>query len=934
MTTTTSPRFATALTLLAVSIAQLYTSSAVARNAQEAEAIAQQTLSQMTLEEKLNYLGGTGGWDIKPQPRFNLPQILGADGGLGVRYTNQGNDQGVAYPSGPSLASTFNLRRAVDFGRALGYDTATGGYHYITGPGMNTYRTPYGGRNFEYLTGEDPFLGASMAPAVINGIQSQGVWADAKHYAANDQETNRFVLNQTTPERVLREITLPPFESAAKNGKVALMMCSFQKVNGEYACENSLLLREILKTQWGYAGFVQSDYGAVINGLNAAQAGTDVDMLFGTQMNSTVLTPYIESGVLSVATIDDKVLRILRQIYLFDFDTYVPLRNHDMDNPASNQAALNVAREGIVLLKNKDNFLPLDRNNVQRIAVVGALGKYAPPTGFGSAFISARNYVSEASGMAQVASNAEVTFLDSLSLDPAGVVWSHLASDGTTSVAGLNAEYFTNADWSGTPAATRAETYVDLDWDSDTGLPTDGNTASTSIRWSGRVTPTISGEHIFKVRADGVIRLTVNGQRIIDNGDGLPLPNNFIPPTIPEYAKLSLQAGQTYDVTLEYSRRPGYVATLGGYTGVRMSWASLVAPSSIADYDVVLVAAGNSNEYEGEGWDHPFELPEYQSQLIQSIASQNPRTVVALHGGTGLKVSDWVDQVSGLLHAFYPGQNGGQALAEIIFGRVNPSAKMPISLERNIEDNPLYADFPQFDNEGTITEISYANDLYLGYRGYDKKGTRPLYPFGYGLSYTQFSYSDIRITPAVAIGDLPIRVSFDVTNTGQRAGAEVAQLYVGQRNPRVDRPVKELKGYRKVLLQPGQSRRVTIELNGRSLAYYNPGSSNWVIDPDVFDISVGAASDDIRLRTRLLSLYRQSLSVGSSNPLPPSVLAATRVTARQLNRSPDADQAAGDDIDDPATPPVTPPVTPPGSGGGSSGGGSSRGESPVGGSAQ
>jgi beta-glucosidase len=259
---------------------------------------------------------------------------------------------------------------------------------------------------------------------------------------------------------------------------------------------------------------------------------------------------------------------------------------------------------------------------------------------------------------------------------------------------------------------------------------------------------------------------------------------------------------------------------------------------------------------------------------------------------------------------------------------------MPISLERNIEDNPLYADFPQFDNEGTITEISYANDLYLGYRGYDKKGTRPLYPFGYGLSYTQFSYSDIRITPAVAIGDLPIRVSFDVTNTGQRAGAEVAQLYVGQRNPRVDRPVKELKGYRKVLLQPGQSRRVTIELNGRSLAYYNPGSSNWVIDPDVFDISVGAASDDIRLRTRLLSLYRQSLSVGSSNPLPPSVLAATRVTARQLNRSPDADQAAGDDIDDPATPPVTPPVTPPGSGGGSSGGGSSRGESPVGGSAQ
>ncbi|MEG5266087.1 glycoside hydrolase family 3 C-terminal domain-containing protein [Pseudomonas sp. JDS28PS106] len=914
MRTTNSRTLVSALSLLALSIAQ---APAWARSAQDAEALAQQTLSQMTLEEKLDYLGGTGGWDLKPQPRFRLSQILGADGGLGVRYTNQGNEQGVAYPSGPSLAATFNLRRAVDFGRALGYDTATGGYHYITGPGMNTYRMPWGGRNFEYLTGEDPFLGASMAPAVINGIQSQGVWADAKHYAANDQETNRFILNQVTPERVLREITLPPFESAAKNGKVALMMCAFQKVNGEFACENRHLIREILKDQWGWGGIVQSDYGAVINGLNAAQAGTDVDMLLGLRMNSATLTPYIESGELSIATIDDKVLRILRQIYLFDFDIKGRLTNHDMDNPASNQAALNVAREGIVLLKNQNNFLPLDRNAIRRIAVVGHLGKYAPPTGFGSAYISPRNYISEVSGMQQVASNAQVTFLDNLSLDPTAAVWSHLDTDGTTSVSGLTAEYFTNADWSGTPAATRSENVVNIDWDSDSNLPTDGNDQNTSIRWSGRVTPTISGEHIFKVRADGVIRLTVNGQRIIDNGDGLPLPDNQIPPTIPEYAKIDLQAGQNYDVTLEYSRRPGYVATLGGFTGVRMSWASLVAPPDIADYDVVLVAAGNSNEYEGEGWDHMFELPEFQGQLIQSIASQNPKTVVALHGGTGLKVSDWIDQVSGLLHAFYPGQNGGQALAEILFGRVNPSAKLPISLERNIEDNPLYPYFPQFDNEGNVTEISYSNDLLLGYRGYEKKGTRPLYPFGYGLSYTQFQYSDIRITPSVVIGDLPVRVSFDVTNTGQRAGAEVAQLYVGQREPRQERPVKELKGYRKVLLQPGQSRRVTIELNGRSLAYFNPSDTNWVIDADVFDVSVGAASDDIRLTTRLRSLYRQTLSVDDSNPLPRSVIASTRVTARQLARSPDADQASADEDDDPSSPPVTPPTTPPTEGGGS-----------------
>lgn len=900
MRSTHSPRLATSLTLLTLAIAQCLATQAWARTAQQADALAQQTVSQMTLEEKLAYIGGTGGWDIKPLARFNLPQIYGADGGLGVRYTSQGNDQGVVYPSGPNLAATFNLRRAVDFGRALGYDTASGGYNYITGPGMNIYRMPYGGRNFEYLTGEDPFLGASMAPAVINGIQSRGIWADAKHYAANDQETNRFTLNETIPERVLREMTLPPFESAAKNGKVALMMCSFQLVNGDHACESHHLLREILKDQWGFPGFVQSDYAAITDGLKAAQAGADIDMLFGTQMNSTVLTPYINSGVLSVATIDDKVRRILREIYLFDFDTYVPPTTHDMDNPASNQASLNVAREGIVLLKNQNNLLPLNRNTVKKVAVVGVLGKYAPPTGFGSAYVSARNYVSEVSGMAQVAPQTQVTFLDGLSLDPAAAPWTHLDTDGTTSVAGMTAQYYTTTDWSGTPATTRTDTFVNLNWDSDTNLPTNGDTSSTSIRWTGRITPTVSGDQVFKVRADGVIHLTVNGQEIINNGDGTPLPDNSIPPTIPQYAKITLQAGQTYDVVLEYSRRPNYIASLGGYTGVQMSWASLTAPSDISSYDAVLVAAGNSNEYEGEGFDHMWELPEFQGQLIQSIASQNPHTIVALHGGTGLKVSDWVDQVGGLLHAFYPGQNGGQALAEILYGQVNPSAKLPISLERNIQDNPIYSYFPNFDNDGTLTQISYAGDLELGYRGYEKKGTTPLYPFGYGLSYTQFRYSNIRVNPSVAFGNNPVRVSFNVTNTGRRAGAEVAQLYVGQRNPRLERPIKELKGFQKVLLQPGQSRRVTIELNGRSLAYYNPTRSTWVIDADTFNISVGSASNDIRLRARLVSPYRQQLSVTNSNPLPRSVQQAAQVSARQLRMSATTDQASGDELDTPA----------------------------------
>jgi beta-glucosidase len=894
-----------ALALLALAVSQVHATDATQQAAREARAdqAADKTLATMTQEEKLAYIGGTAGWDVKPLTQHGIPQIHGADGGVGVRYTSEGNDQGVVYPSGPNLAATWNPRRAIDLGRALGYDTATGGYQFITGPGTNLYRMPYGGRAFEYLSGEDPFLGASLAPAVVNGIQSRGVWANTKHFAANDQESNRFNLNEVIDERVLREMTLPSFESASKNSKTAMMMCSFQKVNGDFACESSHLIRDILKKEWGYTGFIQSDYNAVVHGLNAAQAGTDLDMM-GYQMNSTILKPYLDSGELSAATIDDKVRRILKQIYLFKFDSKTPSTVHDMNSTTSNQVALNAARESIVLLKNQGSLLPLDAKKVKTIAVVGDLAKYAPPTGFGSANVLASNYISELSGLKQAAPNAKVEFIDGLSLDPTASLWTSTDKTGN-STQGLKTEFFTNTNWSGDAATTRTDAHVNLDWSSDSNLPVNGDTANTSIRYSGKITPTQSGEQVFKVRADGAVRLYVNGQKIIDNGDGEHLIGNHIPPTIPVYAKLKLEAGKAYDVKLEYSRRDGYLSTMGGMVGVQMSWASLQAPQDLSKYDAVVVAVGNSYEYEGEGFDHSFDLPEFQSDLIQSIAKVNPHTVVTMHGGTGLKMSDWIDQVPAALHAFYPGQNGGQALAEILFGKVNPSAKLPISIERNIEDNPVYSTFPAFDNQETLKEISYKNDLMLGYRGYEKNGIKPLYPFGYGMSYTTFGYSNITVTPGVAVGNTPIKVSFDLTNSGKVGGAEVAELYVGQQNPKVERALKELKGYKKVYLKPGESKRVTIELNDRSLAYYDVKSKQWVVDADTFNLSLGASSQDIRLNAKLVNPFRQELSTATSNPLPRAALNATKVTLStvktgglyQQNENEDSDTSEGDGYD-------------------------------------
>lgn len=891
-----------ALALLALAVSQVHAADATTQAAREARAdkAADKTLAKMTQEEKLAYIGGTGGWDVKPLASQGIPQIHGADGGVGVRYTSEGNDQGVVYPSGPNLAATWNPRRAIDLGRALGYDTATGGYQFITGPGVNLYRMPYSGRAFEYLSGEDPFLGASLVPAVVNGIQSRGVWANTKHYAANDQETNRFNLNETIDERVLREMTLPAFESASKNGKTAMIMCSFQKVNGDFACESTHLIRDILKKEWGYKGFVQSDYNAVVHGYEAAQAGTDLDMM-GYQMNSSVLKPHLDSGELSAATIDDKVRRILKNIYLYKFDSKAPLTTHNMNSATSNKVALNAAREGIVLLKNQSNLLPLDKTKVKSIAVVGELAKYAPPTGFGSANVMAAHYISELSGLKQIAPNAKVEFIDGLSLDPTASVWSSTDTAGNA-VKGLKTEFFTNANWSGDPAATRTDTRVNLDWSSDADLPVSGDTSNTSIRYTGKVTPTVSGEQVFKVRADGAVRLYVNGEKIIDNGDGEHLPGNSIPPTIPVFAKLKLEAGKSYDIKLEYSRRDGYLSTMGGLVGVQMSWASLVAPQDLSKYDAVVVAVGNSNQYEGEGFDHSFDLPEFQNDLINNIAKVNPHTVVAMHGGTGLKMSDWIDQVPAALHAFYPGQNGGQALAEILFGKVNPSGKLPISIERNIEDNPIYSTFKNFDNEEQLKEMSYKNDLMLGYRGYEKKGIKPLYPFGYGMSYTTFGYSNISVTPGVAVAGAPIKVSFDLSNTGKVGGSEVAELYVGQKNPKVERAIKELKGYKKVFLKPGESKRVTIELNDRSLAYFDTKSNQWVVDADTFNIALGSSSQDIRLNAKLVNPFRQELSTSTSNPLPRSALNSTLVTLPPVttggvmhqNENDDSDTSDGD----------------------------------------
>jgi beta-glucosidase len=809
-------------------------------------------LKQFTLDDKLSYIGGTGFFDVKPIPvptnSLVNPEIYQTDGPLGVRR----NEPSIRFPSGLTLAATWNPDRAMDQGVSMGRDAAARGYFSILGPGMDFYRVPMGGRNFEYMTGEDPFLGAQLNPEEIEGIQAQGVWACAKHLVCNDEEENRTNVHIIVDERTLREIYLPPFEAAVKVGHVATVMGAYNAVDSAgadaFCCENLFLLTTVLRTEWGFKGILMSDYNAIHDGLTAALAGCDVDLPSGSSMNQQTLTPWIPNP-LTVADLNLKVKHLMTGVISYGFldqqqlDTSIPL-----DDPTSEEASLNVAREGIILLQNKGQLLPLSKNTVKKVAVIGDLAEYAPPTGFGSSYVTPIEYISELDGIrSEVGANTQVDFISVCSLDPANAIWEYSNNGEITQ--GLQASYYTSNDLSGTPAVTRVDNQVNFDWDVNP-IPVSSNQGGFSAKWVGQIVPTVTGDYVFKVRGDGGVRFIItdtNGTTtsIIDNFNSPTPPPVGYGPTVPQYGKATLTAGTTYKIEIDYRRVGGFDDSFeqGGLTGIQASWAALTPPSTIAGYNAVIIAAGISNEYEGEGEDRSFTLPEFQDELIKNVSSANPQTVVVFHGGGNFDSQQWINQVAGLVEAFYPGQNGGQALAEILFGDVNPSGKLPITMEKRAQDNPAFATFPNPVNQHPDS-ISYSEGIFIGYRGYDHNGIQPLFPFGFGLSYTTFSFSNLKISPAGFDGTQPVKVTFTVTNTGSVVGSEVAQLYVGEQNPPVPRPVRELKGFKKVInLQPGESQKVTLKLDQRSFAYFNvTPPEKWDAPKDAYTVWVGSSS--------------------------------------------------------------------------------------------
>ncbi|MBT8219398.1 MAG: glycoside hydrolase family 3 C-terminal domain-containing protein [Bacteroidia bacterium] len=681
---------------------------------------------QMTLEEKVGMLHGTSMFNTAGVERLGIPELKMADGPLGVREeisrdswapAGWDNDFATYYPAGGGLAATWNTRLSYKFGNSVGEETRARGKDVLLSPAINIIRTPLGGRTYEYFT-EDPFLNKKLTVPFVVGLQENDVAACVKHYAANNQETNRDFVDVQIDERTLREIYLPAFKAAVVEANAYSMMGAYNKFRDEYLCENNYMLNEVLRDEWGFEGVVISDWAAVHTTVKSLESGLDIEMGTPKPFNEFFLADALidaaKSDKISEEEIDKHVKRILQVMYTLKSMGATDRKRGSINTEAHFQDAYDIAAESIVLLKNSNNILPLNPEQLKSIAVIGnnatkknALG------GFG----------------AGVKTEREITPLEGLQ--------NRLPKS-------ININY--------------AEGYLE-------------RYAPKSEAVFGEVT-----------------------QEAVNTIDKLE----------PEMLEEAIQAAK--------------------------------------NSDACIVFAGSNRDYETEASDRAdLELPFGQEELIEQILEVNPNTVVVIIGGGPFNIKGIKEKASTLVWSWFNGSEGGNALADVLLGAVNPSGKLPWTMPEKLDDSPAHAT-NSFPGDKVV---SYDEGLLVGYRWFDTKDIDPLYPFGYGLSYTTFELKNARTDKKSYSGEETIMITVDIQNTGNKDGKEVIQVYSTKNDSKVDRPLQELKGFEKVLVTAGQNTTATIAIPVKELAYYNVDKAAWEIEPGNYNLRVGNSSRKI-----------------------------------------------------------------------------------------
>jgi len=640
-------------------------------------------LERLTLEEKFRLTSGINAWYTQPIERIGIKSFAMHDGPHGVRVDNQGRIKATYFPSAICRAASWNLNLSEKFGVAIAQEVRDVGAHMLLAPGINIQRTPMCGRTFEYQT-EDPYLNKKLAVAIVKGVQSQNIAACIKHFICNNQETNRFTVDSIVSERALQEIYYPAFKAAVEEADAWSIMSCYNKLNGTYGSEHQQLLRKVLMNEWGFRGFVVSDWGAtrsINNTSSCINAGLTLEMPVAIKYDINILSKAYEERKFTEETLNDNIRRLLRVMFLVGlFDDESTLPKGSRNTPEHQALAREIAEEGIVLMKNEGNLLPLNIEQIKEIAIIG-------------------------------------------------------------------------------PTANK-RTYL-----------------------------------------------------------GCGSSTNFPP----------------------YEIKP-----IDGIIEKCKEKANITKVPSGADITIIFAGLRHKTGMDMEGGDKiSFKLPEDQITLITNTVKQNPNTILVLTSGSPISMIEWIDKVPAVVHAWYGGMETGRAIANVLFGDVNPSGKLPITFPKKLSDSPAHASKRTYPGD---EKVFYEEGIFVGYRHFDTRDIEPLFPFGHGLSYTKFTYENLEISRDKVSSDETFYITLDVANTGERFGAEVVQLYIQDVECSVERPLKELRGFKKIKLKPNEKKSVKFELTKEDLSFFDEKNNDWKAEKGKFNILIGSSSRDIRLQ--------------------------------------------------------------------------------------
>ncbi len=801
-----------------------------------------QIIKTLTLDEKVSLLSGFNSWYTNKIEKKNIPSIKMSDGPNGVRGDSNSGKSSACFPCAISIGSTWDLSLIKDIGVALGEEAQAKDVDVLLGPTINIHRHPLGGRHFESFS-EDPFLTGKIATNYVQGVQSKNVAACLKHFVGNDTEYERHSISSNIDAQTLREIYLLPFEMGIKEGNAKVVMSAYNKLNNIFCSSHQDLLIKILKEEWGFDGYVVSDWGAALETIENANGGLDLEMPGPSNVWGQALIDAVEASEVSEKLIDDKVKRILSVAEFSNrFQKPQIKAEQAIDQPKHRLLLRKAAADGMVLLKNEGS-LPL-KKNIKKLAVIGPNALEAQIIGGGSASLRPHYQIHPLEAV-QERLGHETEILYSKGCHTHKYL-PKINEELMEEKDGFLVEYFDGNQFDKNlileERLTGSKFWVFEGFAKD--VISKEERPDISVRFSCTYKPDISGLHEFEIFGIGKCRLLIDGNELIDNWTSMDPGEAFF--TFGSASKkgvTNLQKGEAYKIEVQYKFEGSFPAV---YIGCQAPddvdiFQEALETASHAD-DVILIVGTNS-DWETEGNDRAdFNLPANQNKLIEAILEANQNTVVVINTGSPIHMP-WEKKAKAIIQTWFAGQEFGNALVDILSGEVNPSGKLPTTFPVKIEDTPAYKNYP-----GKDLQMNYDEKLLVGHRWYEANSIKPLFCFGHGLSFTSFNYQNLEVTTG---SDFVVTCKFEIQNTGDISGLEIAQCYVGFASPLPGEPYKTLQGFIKEEIGANELKKVEIKLGPRNFSYWSVETNTWQIREGSYQILIGSSSENILLQTNI-----------------------------------------------------------------------------------